>query len=439
MDAEKAVLGSLLIDSDFLPEVSNILRPADFYADAHRKIFETMLAMDVAGQPLDGLTLVERIRQDGNLEAVGDVAYIADVAQSVPVAEHAEYYSRIVREKSILRGIIHATTKTLQDAYVANDQPEEILSRATAALAEIESGASTEIEPIRPMVAEAMTRIYESRNRHQGGGLFTGLEKFDTYFGGLFPGELIILAGRTREGKTSLACQIAHHNASEGRAVLFVSLEMRGVELVTRILCTQAGISNQTIRAGKLSDNDVDELSKASGPLAEAPFYILDTPKMRVSDVRRAARRLRKKGLSLVVVDYIGLVTPPDARKDRHLQVGDITRELMQLAGELRVPVLALSQLNRASEDVGRPQLKHLRESGNIEQDAHMVLFVYHTDKNLGKAELEVAKQRNGETGTVKLEWIAWRTMFQCEPEPTAATMPNRERAFDQYDGHDDF
>jgi replicative DNA helicase len=438
LDAEKALLGSILCDSRVVDDVSVILHAEDFYADANQKLYHHLLTMHAAAKPIDAMLLVEQLKQAGDFEAVGGAAYLAEVAQSVPYAANAVYYARIVREKATLRDLIHAGTEILRDAYDTILTPEEIVTSAESKISAITTGDySAKPKAIRDAVVEALDRIEAIRERQQHIGLLTGLESLDS-LGGLFGGELFVLAARPGVGKTAMGCQIAEYVSGRGKLVLLCSLEMSAVEITTRIICSQSGVSSMRIRRGEIDDSDYSPLAAAGNSLGNHALVIDDRPSMTVNDIRREARRLSRQGLSLVIVDYLQRLTPLDRKVQRHEQVGQMTDCLKTLARELNIPVLCLCQLNRASEKEDRPGLHHLRESGSIEQDADVVGILhrnvsgYRDAENDRAAELLIAKNRNGETGAFLLTWQPERTRFvpRYESNYTSPKPPNYNQEF---------
>ncbi len=430
LGAEKATLGSILLDSNRLMDVTEHIGPDDFYADANRKLFSRMLAMDAAGQRIDTMLLADALRQAGDYEAAGGAEYLAEVLQSVAVAAHAAYYAKIVARKSAYRRLIHSAYEILREAYSQVEDPESILDAAERDLTAIGTGAH-EGEPVHiaQAVQAAMAQIDAIAERRQGCGLFTGLWDVDKQIGGLFPGELCILAARPGQGKTSLALQISHYVASHRHCVLYVSLEMGAEELAVRLMAGEAQVSSRKIRTAQISDDDRRALLGVAQPLADLPLYVDDRPGTTVPQIRRRARRLARRGLSLLVVDYLQRLTPAEARGiKRHEQIGEMTRQLKQLARELKVPLLCLCQLNRSADERDEPRLSDLRESGDIEADADVVMFILIKPLKEGgtpearslkphDAKLIWGKNRNGETGTFPLTWIPFRTRFTSGEE----------------------
>ncbi len=430
LDAEKGVLGSLLLDPNLCDDVALVLRPDDFYADANQKLYGHLSAMHDEGSRIDATLLLERLRGAGDFEAVGGSAYLAEVVHSVPYAANAVYYAQIVRDKSTLRALIHASTEILRDAFEPTLDPREMLGRAEEKIFAVHDSRSTEqVTEIHDLLVEAFDRIDARLEHGEGVGVPTGFQDLDTLTGGLHDSELVILAARPSMGKTALATNIAEYVSIEANVpTLFVSLEMARLELAQRMLCSQGRIDANKFRSGFLSGDDRKKLVEASAKLGKAPMYVDDTPARTCTEIAACARRLkRKRNLGLVVIDYLQLIQPDDPRDPRQEQVAKMARRLKGLARELKIPVLCLAQLNRQAEqgrEGHRPRLSHLRESGAIEQDADVVMFIhreeyYHTREEAqdagiaGQAEVIVAKQRNGPTGDVKLAWFDKHTRFE--------------------------
>jgi len=417
-DAERWVLGSILLRPAALDEL-RWLQPGDFYSEGHGKTYAALVAMRDQGEAIDVKLLAQRLKQAGHLEQIGGAQALGEIVQGVPVSQHAAHYGRIVRKMAEYRAMRLAAEMLWRDAQSATEEIEEILAHAESSLLEIRTGRyDGEPVDLSRAVVEATQRIDELQDRARHIGRMTGLADFDETYGGLFPKELTILAARTGIGKTALATQIALHNAQRGRLVYFVSLEMSRTELATRILCGQSHVNNRDIRAGRLDEHGRAAIVEASAVVAPAKMVIHDRPGMTIADIRRSARKLSREGLALVVVDYLQLVTPADKRVPREQQVATMTRELKQAARELDVPVLCLCQLNRQADE-GRPRLAHLRESGAIEQDADMVIFLYaHEAKKEPREDhnaiLEVAKYRHGEAKMFRMYWDGPTTSFSC-------------------------
>jgi len=419
--AERGVLGSVLLKPDVCDDVALILRPADFADESHQVLFGHLLELHDGGKRIDTTIVLDRLRSKGDLERVGGVAGIAEIVQAVPHAAHASHYARIVREKSLLRALIDAGTDILRDAYDSTDEPKELLSRAESRIFTIlEERSSADATPIDAVLGKVLERM-DARMKHEQtlGGVETGFTELDTLCGGLHNSELVILAARPSMGKTALAMNIAEHVAIANRQpVLFVSLEMAAMELADRLLCSVAGVNGHRLRNGTISKEDRRRLVEKSAEISAAPLLIDDTPGRTLTEISAVARRQKRRGgLSLIVIDYLQLIEPDNPRDPRQEQVARIARRLKMMSRELDIPVLCLAQLNRqaeASRD-NRPRLNHLRESGAIEQDADLVMFVHREEyyatndedreRVKGQAEIIIAKQRNGPIGDAKLLW----------------------------------
>lgn len=428
-EAEKGVLGSLLLDPRVCDDVALVLRPEEFYSPAYRKVYECMLDMHNSGKQIDATLLIERLQAQGDFEMLGGMSMLLDVAECVPTAANAVWYSQIVRDKAVVRDLIHASTEILRDSYDQSIEPRELLSQAEAKVfAILEQKGSNNVAGMADILHETMLRIDDRISRGGGiGGISTGLRDLDTQTGGLHDSELIILAARPSMGKTALAATICENVAMDNHyGVLFVSLEMSRLELAERMLCSRGKINGHNLRNGTISKAERQKLIEASSDLSQAPIYIDDSPSRTMTEIAAAARRLkRREGLRLIVIDYLQLIEPDNSKDPRQEQVSKIARRLKGMARELKVPVLCLSQLNRqaeASKD-NRPKLSHLRESGAIEQDADVVMFVHREEyymtndedkaKVAGKADLIIAKQRNGPIGDVKVAWLKDYTRFE--------------------------
>lgn len=429
LEAERSVLGSILLLPEVFDEVALILRPLDFYDQSNRTIYEHLLAMHDEGQQVDLMLLVERLRKAGQFEPIGGAAYIAEIGQQVSTAAHADHYARIVAEKSTLRSLILAGTDILHDAYEVTSDARQMLSKAEEKIFGIlESRGGGEVSSITDVLSDAMDRL-DSRmeSNHAYGGLETGFDDYDQLTGGLQNSELTILAARPSMGKTALAMNIAEHIVLQLQVpVLFVSLEMSALELADRLLCSVAEVNGHRLRNGTITQQERQKLVHASVELSKAPLFIDDSPSRTMTEIGANARRLKRRhNLGLIVIDYLQLIEPDSARDPRQEQVAKIARRLKGLARELDVPVLCLAQLNRQVEATrdNKPQLSHLRESGAIEQDADVVMFVHREEyyqtndedreRVRGEADLLVRKQRNGPTGDVKLTWLHDFTRFR--------------------------
>jgi len=421
IDAERAVLGSVLLKPDVCDDVALIVRLEDFHDEAHQVLYSHLLELHDTGKRIDVTIVLERLRAKGDLDRIGGAAGLADIVQAVPHAAHAVHYAQIVRDKSMLRSLIDAGTDILRDAYDSVDEPRELLARAEAKIfAILEHRSSAEAKAIDSVLDEVMVRM-DARMKHEQilGGVETGFTDLDALCGGLHNSELIILAARPSMGKTALAMNIAEHVSIRNKQpVLFVSLEMACLELADRLLCSSAGVNGHRLRNGTISQEDRRRLVQKSSEISSSPLYIDDTPGRTLTEISAVARRLKRKhGLSIIVIDYLQLIEPDNPRDPRQEQVARIARRLKMMSRELEIPVLCLAQLNRqaeASRD-NRPRLNHLRESGAIEQDADVVMFVHREEyyqtndedreRVKGQAELIIAKQRNGPIGDIKVLW----------------------------------
>jgi len=432
LEAEKCVLGSVLISPDACDDVSLIIRPDDFYDDANRKIFQHIMEMHEANKRFDVVLLHEALKTAGDLERIGGISYLKEVAASVPHPGHAEFYADVVRSKATFRSLIEASTDILSDAYHEASDSREMLARAEQKIfAILDQRGSNAVQDIHTVLTEAMERIdARLKGEHIGGAVETGYHELDSMMGGLHNSELVVLAARPSMGKTAFAMNIAEYAAMEMRApTLFVSLEMSAIELADRLLCSVARVNGHRLRNGTISQEDRARLVEKAGEVSQAPLHIDDSPSRSVTEIAAAARRIKRRdGLGLIVIDYLQLLEPDNSKDSRQEQVSRMTRRLKGLARELDIPILCLAQLNRqaeASKD-NRPKLSHLRESGAIEQDADVVMFVHREEyyhrgddaKNYeGQAEIIVAKQRNGPVGEVKLTWLKEFTRFENPPQ----------------------
>ncbi|MCS7221908.1 MAG: replicative DNA helicase [Anaerolineae bacterium] len=423
-EAEEAVLGSILIDPDAIIKVAPTLRADDFYLEKHRWIYQAALDLYERRQPPDFITICDELERRGQLQEVGGPAYITELINAVPTAFHVEHYASIVERTSILRRLISAAGQIAQLAYEDKGEIDEIVDRAE----EIVFGVSEHrlqrfLVPIRQVMNEVITRI-DYLASHQGEllGVPTGFRLLDKLLGGFQKSDLIILAARPSVGKTSLALNIAANAAKRyGQRVAFFSLEMSAEQLVQRLLAAETGIDQQRLRLGQIREEEWPLLMEAAGVLSNTMMFIDDTPALSALELRTKARRIHAEhGLDFIVVDYLQLMRGDTRSENRVQEISYISRALKWLARELNVPVLALSQLSRAVESRPdkRPMLSDLRESGSIEQDADVVLFIYREDmydedtdrQNI--ADVIVAKHRNGPTGVVSLYFKKELTQF---------------------------
>jgi replicative DNA helicase len=429
LEAEKGVLGSIFLDPRLCDDVAMVVRPDEFHSPAYRRVYEQMLEMHNDGKPIDLMLLAEQLKSKGDFEAIGGSAFLLDIVESVPTAANATWYAQIVRDKAVVRDLIHASTEILRDSYDQSIDPRELLAQAESKVFSIlEQKGTGDVAGMADILQEAMARI-DDRLKHGGGigGISTGLTDLDNKTGGLHDGELVILAARPGMGKTALATTIAENVAMEHHhTVLIVSLEMSRLELAERVMCSHGKINGYNLRNGTLSSGDRRKLVDAMSELSAAPIFIDDTPSRTMTEIAAVARRLkRRENLRLVIIDYLQLIEPDNSKDQRQEQVAKIARRLKGLARELKVPVLCLSQLNRQAENSKEniPKLSHLRESGAIEQDADIVIFVHREEyyatsddekeRLAGQADIIVAKNRHGPTDTVKVHWMKDYTRFE--------------------------
>jgi len=442
LQAEIGVLGSVVLLPDVLDDVVLILRPDDFYDDAHRKLFLHMCALHEASKKIDPTLLIDRLKTAGEYEAIGGSAYLSKIINAVPNAAHATYYAEIVRQKSTFRSLIIASTEILRDAYDEASEAPQLLSQAEQKIfAILDDRGTNNVQVLKDVVMQAMDRLdARMAGTHTSGGCDYGFRELDGKTGGLHNGELVILAARPSMGKTAFAMNVAEKVAHDQNIpVLFVSLEMSSIELADRLLCSVARVNGHRLRNGTVSQEDRLKLVDTASMLSRSPFYVDDSPSRTVTEIAAAARRIKRRqgGLGLIVVDYLQLIEPDNGKDPRQEQVAKIARRLKGLAREMAVPVLCLAQLNRQTEmgKENHPRLSHLRESGAIEQDADVVLFVhreeyYHRGEDqkpyAGQAQIICAKQRNGPVGEIDLEWLRDFTRFQDR-------LPERLKEIDQY------
>jgi replicative DNA helicase len=442
LEAEVGVLGSMLLKPDVCDDVAPIVRADDFYDDAHQCLFQHMMEMHGSGKKVDITLLVNQLKKAGDFDSIGGAAFLARVGQAVPNAAHAVYYARIVREKSTFRSLIDASTTILTEAYDESCEAKDLLNQAEQRVFSVMDERSfSNVASIRDILLSAMERIdARMRGMHADNSVETGYAELDKLMGGLHNSELIILAARPSMGKTAFAMNIAENVAVEQRVpTLFVSLEMSSVELADRLLCSVGRINSHRLRNGTLPNEDRRRLVEVAGKISEAKLFVDDSPSRSVTEIAAAARRIKRREgrLGLIVIDYLQLIDPDNANDPRQEQVAKIARRLKGLARELEVPVLCLAQVNRQTEDARehRPRLSHLRESGAIEQDADVVMFVHREEyyrrgdeqeQFAGQAEILIAKQRNGPVGEVELVWRKEFTRFEDKA-------PERFEEFDEY------
>jgi len=428
LEAEESVLGALLIDKDAIIKVADNLSPEDFYKPAHTKIYETILKLYESHQPIDILSLTTRLKETNALTEVGGSAYLTELVSSVPTASHIVHYAKIVREKKILRDLVNAGAEITESAFKPGDDVETILDEIEQRIFAISQRSSTQrFIPVKEELQSAYERI-EKLHRGEGNlrGLPTGFPELDNLLSGLQKSDLIVVGARPSLGKTSLVLDIARHAAVKAKEpVGLFSLEMSREQVVDRLISAEAQVPLWRLRTGRLTDDtDFELIQHALDTLSRAPLFIDDTPSPNILQMRSMARRLQvDHGLSLIVIDYLQLIQPRTNSDNMVQQVTEISRGLKGLARELNVPVVAVSQLSRAVDqrEVKIPRLSDLRESGSIEQDSDVVLFIYRKDRDKTNvtpeeeniAEIIISKHRNGPLGTVRLRFDQERASFQ--------------------------
>ncbi len=427
IEAEQSILGGILVDNEALPTVLEIIKPEDFYRESHRKIFLAFLELYEQNKPIDLVTVSEILQKKEQLEEVGGASYLASLIEAIPTTSGISHYARIVKEKAILRKLILSASEIINQCFNQSQDVEEILDEAERTIFEVANErVQTSVFPLKDIIKEAFKIVQNMANRSSHiTGVPTGFIDFDRLTAGLQPSDLIIIAGRPSMGKTALALNIAANAAMRyGIPVAIFSLEMSKEQLANRMLCAEAKVDSQKFRSGFLAEHDWRLLTDAASELSQAPIFIDDTPAISVLEMRAKARRLKSEhNIGLVIVDYLQLMKGKDRIERREQEISEISRSLKALAKELNVPVVALSQLNRRVEEREdkRPRLADLRESGAIEQDADLIVFLYRDEvynkrednPNKGIVELIVGKHRNGPTGTVKLAFLDKFTSFE--------------------------
>ena len=429
VEAEQSVLGSLMLDKNAIIKIVDFLQPQDFYRDTHLGIYKAMIGLFERREPVDILSVTSRLRETGDLEKIGGQAYLAELVNSVPTASSVVHYARIVQRKRILRDLITASYDIAQLGYKEEEDVDVLLDEAEKMVFGIsEKSLSQNFIPVSDSLEEAFNRI-DKLSKHEGEtrGVPTGFADLDNYLAGLQKSDLIVLASRPGLGKTSFALDIARNVSIQAKKTVGIfSLEMSQEQLVDRLIASQSDVDLWRIRTGNLSstgdDNDFMRIQNALGTLSEAPIFVDDTPSPTIIQMRAMARRLQSEhDLGLVIVDYLQLIQPRTTYDSMVQQVTEISRSLKALARELNVPVLALSQLSRAVEQRSPqiPRLSDLRDSGSIEQDSDVVLFIYRQDKDKDDsqkknvAEIHIAKHRNGPLGKVQLYFDERRVSFK--------------------------
>ncbi len=424
IDAEQSVLGAVLLDRKAIFKAMKILQPEDFYRESHKVIYDTMLALNESGKPVDLITVSESLRMQGVLDKAGGVAYVASLAEMVPTAANIDYYARIVGEKSLLRTLIQLSTRIASMGYEEGEEPEKLIAEAERMIMELGSRRTTEaFYSIKSILVDTFAHLEDLYNS-QGDvtGVPTSFGDLDKICCGLQSSDLIILAGRPSMGKTSLGLCIAYNAALRHNiSTAIFSLEMSREQLAQRILCAEAKVDQHRLRTGALDEQDWENLHETAGKLANAPIFIDDTPAITVRQLRAKARQLQmENGLGLIMIDYLQLMQGSRRSENRQQEISEISRSLKGLAKELGIPVLALSQLSRAVEQRPnkRPVMSDLRESGSLEQDADLVMFIYRDEyynpdsEKKGTAEIIISKHRNGPVGIINLGFLKEYTKF---------------------------
>lgn len=424
IEAEQSVLGSMILDKDVISLVTEILRKEDFYRDDHKEIFDAIIELFDRGEPIDLITLTDSLKKRGTIDSIGGIEYITNIITAVPTTESAKHYAKIIEEKSILRKLIKISSEMLNLGYEATDDVSAIIDKAEKSIFDLlqkrNSNGFTHIKDVLVSTFDRLEQLYNNKGNLTG--IPTGFIDLDQKTSGLQNSDLILVAARPAMGKTSFVLNIAQFAAVHTKTpVAIFSLEMSRDQLVNRMLSSEVMVESQKMRSGDLEDDDWEKLAKSMGPLSESPIYIDDTPGISMTELRAKCRRLKlEKNLGLIIIDYLQLMSGSKKSESRQQEISEISRSLKILAKEINVPVITLSQLSRAPEARAdhTPILSDLRESGAIEQDADIVMFLYRDDyynpesekKNI--AEVIIAKHRNGSTGTIELRWLGEYTKF---------------------------
>ncbi len=443
IDAEQSVLGSILIENDSFPKALEIIASReDFYKEAHRKIFDAMIGLYDKNEPIDLITITDELRKRNDIDAVGGEAYLSTLASQVPTAANIKYHAKIIREKALMRALLKSASEISGNVYEDTQDADELIDQAERIIFDIsDKRIKASFSSLKDLIKESFVtieRLYDKKSAITG--IASGFGDLDELTSGFQRGDLVVVGGRPSMGKTAFSLDLARHVGVELKEpVAIFSVEMSKEQLAMRMLCSEAMVDSKRVRQGHINKKDEwVKLTNAAGRLADAPIFIDDSSAISVLEMRAKARRLKKehKGLSLVIVDYLQLMRGKDGRdKSREQEISEISRSLKALAKEIEVPVIALSQLNRGVEQrqTKRPTLADLRESGAIEQDADVIIFLYRdeaynketTDK--GKAEIIVAKQRNGPTKTVLLTFIPQYTRFENFSDRSYAEVSDEE------------
>jgi replicative DNA helicase len=425
LEAEQAVLGAILIDSDAIHRVMSLLKGEDFFGERHRWIWEAAIALAERRQAIDYVSLVDELERQRKLDEIGGSGYITSLINTVPTAAHVEHYARIVERTATLRRLIGAAGEIAGLAYGDEGELDDIIDQSEQAIFAVsQRKLQRDLVPISEFLHQVHENVdYMQEHKGEFIGVPTGFSALDTLLGGLQKSDLIIIAARPSIGKTSYALNLAQHAATHQprKTVAIFSLEMAGEQIVQRLIANLTGIDGQKLRLGQLNDDEYDRMTEAIGRLSEAPIYIDDTPAASPNEIRSKSRRLyAERGLDMIIIDYLQLMRSTGRVENRVQEIAQISRSLKALARELKVPVIALSQLSRAVESRPdkRPQLSDLRESGSIEQDADVVMFLFREDaydratERPNIMEIIVAKHRNGPTGSVELYFNRAQSRF---------------------------
>ena len=426
IEAEQSVLGAILLDNNALYSSFELITPEDFYKDSHKKIFIAMTELLEKNEPIDLITLTDHLRKKDHLDTIGGVQYLTSLTSMIPTSANVRFHSKIVREKSMVRGLLRSVTDIARNVYETDQDAEELIDYAEKTIFDLsERRISPSFSVLKDVIKDSFQMIEQLYDKKETvTGVPSGFTQLDEMTTGLQKSDLIIIGGRPSMGKTAFSLNIAQHvgvNLKEPVAVF--SLEMSKEQLAFRMLCSEAMVDSNNIRKGFIRKDDWHKLTSAAGKLAESPIFIDDSSAISVLEMRAKARRLKvEHGLSLIIVDYLQLMRGRGNAERREQEISEISRSLKGLAKELRVPVIALSQLNRGVETrTGnkKPTLADLRESGAIEQDADVIIFLYRdevynkdSNENKGKAEIIIAKQRNGPTGSISLSFLSQCTRF---------------------------
>lgn len=423
IEAEQSVLGSMIIDRGAIARAAEALTTEDFYRDSHKVIFSVIIEMSQKDIPVDMITLIEHLRVLAKLESAGGITYITEISTSVPSTANLKTYIDIVAQKSMLRKLIKASNEIIAESYDKQDDVEKVIDNAEKRIFDIaEKRSNSDFEALSTVLERGFLEIERLfNNKGEITGVGSGFKELDAKTSGFQKGDMVLIAARPSMGKTTFALNIAEHaSLREGKSVVIFSLEMSKEQLAYKLLCSQANVDMLKLRTGNLEDKDWENIARASGPLAAAKIYIDDTAGISVMEMRSKCRRIKiEHGIDLILIDYLQLMSG-SGQESRQQEVSEISRSIKALAKEMQCPVIALSQLSRAPEQRAdhRPMLSDLRESGSIEQDADLVMFLYRDEyynketdeKNV--AECIVAKQRNGPVGTVKMAWLGQFSKF---------------------------